>query len=57
VLTHHGFQHRQPSGGSSHYVYRRGHFIITIAKHKPYIHSKAVKEALNAIDQVRAEEA
>ena len=32
-------------------------FIITIAKHKPYIHSKAVKEALNAIDQVRAEEA
>jgi hypothetical protein len=36
---------------------RQGHFIITIAKHKPYIHSKAVKEALNAIDQVRAEEA
>lgn len=52
LLTSYGFVARQPGGGSSHYVYRRDGRIITIARHKPFIHSKAVKEVLDAISEI-----
>jgi len=52
LLTSYGFAVRQPRGGSSHYVYRRGKWIITIARRKPFIHSKAVREVLNAINEI-----
>jgi len=52
LLTWHGFECRQPRGGSSHYVYTRRDYVITIARHKPYVHSKAVKEVLAILDEL-----
>ena len=52
LLASYGFVVRQPRGGSSHYVYRRDRRIIIIARHKPFIHSKAVKEVLDAISEI-----
>lgn len=57
VLLKLGFTCKQPGGGSSHHIYRRsGRYPITIAYKKPYIHSNAVKEVLQAIEEVLAEE-
>jgi hypothetical protein len=52
LLTDYGFAVRQPRGGSSHFIYRRGKRIITIACHEPFVHPKAVKEVLEAIDEI-----
>ena len=52
LLTWHGFERRQSKRGTSHYVYRRGHYVITIARHKPHVHSKAVKDVLNILDEL-----
>jgi predicted RNA binding protein YcfA (HicA-like mRNA interferase family) len=52
LLTQFGFERRQPKGGSSHYVYRHGATMITVARHKPFIHSQAVKDVVEMIDQL-----
>jgi hypothetical protein len=53
VLLKFGFTCKQPSGGSSHFVYRRaGRYPVTIAHKKPFIHSNAVKEVLQAIEEI-----
>ena len=38
ILKNAGFEVRQPRGGSSHYIYTKGNFIISIPKHNPYSH-------------------
>ncbi len=55
VLARYGFERRQPRSGSSHYIYRRGTHVISIARHKPYVHSLAVREVLRLLDEVAAE--
>ena len=52
LLTWHGFERRQSRRGTSHYVYRREHHVITVARRKPHVHSKAVKDVLNALDEL-----
>jgi dienelactone hydrolase len=56
LLTWHGFERRQSRRGTSHYVYRYGHHAVTVARHKPHIHSKTVRDALNAIAEILEEE-
>jgi len=52
LLTQHDFKRRQPGSGSSHYSYSSGPYNITVARHKPYIHFKAVKEVLSILDEI-----
>mgnify|MGYP006313014565 CR=1 FL=1 len=52
LLTQYNFTRRQPRSGSSHYFYSFGSYNITIARHKPYIHFKGVKEVLNILDEI-----
>jgi len=52
LLTWHGFERRQSRRGTSHYVYRRGPYVITVARRKPYVHSKAIKDVLNILDEL-----
>ena len=52
LLLHLGFERRQPGSGSSHYVYRHGAHVITIARHKPYVHSQAVRQVLRILDEI-----
>jgi len=33
-------------------VYRRGPYVITVARRKPYVHSKAIKDVLNILDEL-----
>jgi hypothetical protein len=57
LLTFFGFERRQPGGGSSHYVYfRRPYPPFTVARHKPHIHCKTVKEALAILDEILEQE-
>jgi hypothetical protein len=56
LLAYYGFERRQPGSGSSHYVYRRGAHVITIARHKPFVHSQAVREILRILDDIVEEE-
>jgi hypothetical protein len=46
-----GFQARQPSGGSSHYFYKRGQVTVSIPRRRPHVLPIYVKLALAAIDQ------
>jgi hypothetical protein len=56
LLTQCEFERRQPRRGSSHYVYRRGSHVIVVAKSKPYVHSKAVKQVLDILDELLEDE-
>jgi hypothetical protein len=55
ILISFGFTRRQPSGGSSHYIYHYGNRWLTIARHIPFIHFGAVKDALDILDEIIAE--
>lgn len=49
VLQLYGFEVRQPSGGSSHYIYKRtGCAILTVPRHKP-VKEVYVKRACSLI--------
>jgi len=50
LLDWYGFEQRRSRG--SHYSYRRGHHNLIVARHKPYVHSQTVKEALRILDEL-----
>jgi hypothetical protein len=52
LLTQYNFTPRQPRSGSSHYSYAFGSYHITIARHKPFVHFKGVKEVLSILDEI-----
>ncbi|PKO22965.1 MAG: toxin HicA [Chloroflexi bacterium HGW-Chloroflexi-1] len=56
LLTWHGFERRQPRRGSSHYVYTRDGYLITVVKHEAHVHSEAVKETLEILDELSKNE-
>lgn len=56
LLTFFGFERRQRRGGSSHYVYFRRPYVFPVARHKPHIHFKTVKDALSIIDEILEDE-
>ncbi|MFB3882393.1 MAG: toxin HicA [Armatimonadota bacterium] len=57
LLRSHGFERRQRSRGSSHYVYRRGRWHLTAPVHRPHLRLYVVLEALAALREIEAEEA
>ncbi|MHB8575416.1 MAG: type II toxin-antitoxin system HicA family toxin [Dehalococcoidia bacterium] len=57
LLLRHGFTCRQPGGGSSHYVFERGHIMLTIPRQgnngvKPVY----VRRAMGALADLRADD-
>jgi hypothetical protein len=56
VLRSYGFERRQRSRGSSHYVYRRGRWHLTVPAHRPHLRLYVVLEALTALREIDSEE-
>ena len=52
VLRRFGFEVSQPRSGSSHYVYKHGAYKLVVAKHEPFVHSKAVKAVIDILDEI-----
>ncbi len=52
ILRSYGFDVSQPRGGSSHYSYTRGQYLIVMARHEPFVHFKTVRDALDALDEI-----
>jgi len=56
LLRSSGFERRQRSRGSSHYVYRRGRWRLTVPAHRPHLRQYIVMEALTALREIDLEE-
>jgi len=56
LLRSYGFQRRQRSRGSSHYVYRRGRWHLTVPARRPHLRLYVVLDALAALREIDAEE-
>ena len=56
LLRIYGFEVRQPSGGSSHYFYKRGRVTISVPRRRPHLLAIYVKRALAAIDRAEEED-
>lgn len=56
LLRSYGFQRRQRSRGSSHYVYRRGRWHVTVPARRPHLRLYVVLEAVTALKEIDAEE-
>ena len=52
LLRGYGFAVRQPKKGSSHYVYKRGQWLLTVPYRRPHIGKHYVKEALAYIEEI-----
>lgn len=46
-----GFKVRRPSGGSSHYFYKRGGQVITVPRHRPFLGAVYVRSALKFLEE------
>ena len=55
LLRSYGFQRRQRSRGSSHYVYRRGRWHLTVPARRPHLRLYVVLEVLAALREIDAE--
>ena len=55
LLRSYGFRRRQRSRGSSHYVYRRGRWHLTVPAHRPHLRLYVVLEALVILREIDAE--
>jgi hypothetical protein len=56
LLRSYGFQRRQRSRGSSHCVYRRGRWHLTVPARRPHLRLYVVRDALAALREIDAEE-
>jgi hypothetical protein len=56
LLRSQGFERRQRSRGSSHYVCRRGRWHLTVPARRPHLRMYVVLEALAALREIEAEE-
>jgi hypothetical protein len=54
LLHGYGFVVRQPKRGSSHHVYKRGQWLLTVPYRRPHIREHYVKEALAYIQEIEA---
>jgi len=55
LLLDYGFARRQPSGGSSHYIYARGDMRLTIPMNRPHLREVYVKSVLKLLDDIEDE--
>lgn len=51
ILKYAGFEVRQPRSGSSHFIYKKGNFSISVPKHNPYIRSVYVEKIIEFLDK------
>ena len=51
ILKRLDFEARQPKGGSSHYIYTKGNFILCIPKHNPYIKQVYVEKVIEFLEK------
>lgn len=51
ILKRLDFEVRQPKGGSSHYIYTKGNFILCIPKHNPYIKQVYVEKVIEFLEK------
>jgi len=56
ILLHYGFRKRQPSGGSSHYIYTKDDKIISVPFHQPHIKTVYVERAIDLLEGVISDE-
>ncbi|WP_053958061.1 type II toxin-antitoxin system HicA family toxin [Sulfobacillus thermosulfidooxidans] len=56
LLQRAGYVRRQPRRGSRHDVYIKGHRLLTVPKHSPYVKERYVKEALKILHEEEDEE-
>ena len=54
LLRRYGFEVRQPRKGSSHYVYKRDQWLLTVPYRRPHLGEHYVKEALAYIEEIEA---
>ena len=54
LLCGYGLAVRQPTGGSSHYVYKRVQWLLTVPYQRPHVGEHYVKEALAHIEEIEA---
>ena len=54
ILLKYGFDERKPRGGSSHYTYVKGQYILTIPKNKP-VNKIYVKKFIELIEKIQSE--
>lgn len=51
ILRRNGYERKQPSGGSSHYIYRKkGKMPLTIPKKSPYVKEEYVRQVIAAVE-------
>lgn len=50
ILTKYGYECTQPSGGSSHYTFRKNGTILTVPKHGAYVKEIYVRHVIAALD-------
>lgn len=50
ILAKYGYECTQPSGGSSHYTFRKNGLILTVPKHGAYVKEIYVRQVLAALD-------
>ena len=55
LLRGYGFQVRQPGKGSSHYIYTRGWWRITVPRKRPFVREHYVRDALKLLEEIEAE--
>ena len=51
VLAQSGFTKRQPSGGSSHYIFTKNNFILCVPKHKPFVKSIYIEQLIKWLEE------
>ena len=51
VLSNYGFEKRQPSGGSSHYIFTKDTFILCVPRHKTFVKRIYVEQLLKWLDE------
>jgi len=50
ILIRSGFERKQPSSGSSHFVYTKGNAQISVPKHQPHILTCYVQAAIKILE-------
>lgn len=51
VLLRDGYQKRQPRGGSSHYIFKKGRNILSVPYNTPFVKECYVEQAIIALNE------
>jgi hypothetical protein len=50
VCSNYGFEKRQPSSGSSHYIFKKDGFILCVPRHKTFVKRFYVEQLLKWLE-------